>query len=141
MKFIRVYTNMFKIAILLTILAFFPGMNVHAQAQTSSVGSSLTIQVIGTDGNPVQDATIILGEGLDYFKTDKDGKANIVAADEEETVTIHKYGYGRLETKVANLMEKGKLMLETLAIFADPEDRRHLPFTVEDKRLSLGSSY
>ena len=115
--------------------------NILAQEETTVKRTLVNINLKVTDqqGNPVQDASVVVGEGFIHAVTDQQGAVAFKAAT-EDFVTITKSGYEKTVVLANEIMSNNTVAITQSKLLMTNEDVIPLPFMSTKKRYLNGSS-
>lgn len=100
---------------------------------------SVTLKVIDENESPIQNANVLLGEGLTSFLTDENGTCSFVGFP-DNFVTISAQGFEKRVTTIQELSISNTIKLIKTKLFMTSDDNIPLPNETQKKRQSTGSS-
>ena len=111
-----------------------------AQQKTTKKVAAITVNLKVTDGkdNPIAKAQIVIGEGVKYTETDKNGSTTFTALP-SDFVKISYPGYEKAYTTVADILINKNVKLAQSKLFMTSDDIVPLPFNEYRKRNLTGS--
>ncbi|WP_353720996.1 carboxypeptidase regulatory-like domain-containing protein [Dyadobacter sp. 676] len=99
---------------------------------------NVSLKVTDENGNPIPNASIVVGEGQIHAETNENGDFNFEALP-EDFVTVSSYGYSKSVSLVGDIVTDGVVELKKAKLFATPDDAIPMPFMNIPKRLATGS--
>lgn len=140
MKFHYILIISFRFILLLLPGTFLSGI---AGAQDKPEGKikavSVTLKVVDENGTPIQNANVLLGEGLTRFSTDENGACSFMAFP-DKYLTVSATGFDKKIMPVQELIPSGTISLIKTKLFMSSDDNIPLPYGTLKKRLFTGSS-
>lgn len=115
--------------------------NVLAQEETAAKRAlvDMTLKLADEQGNPVPEATVVVGEGFIHTVTDNQGTVAFKAA-AGDFITITKLGFEKSVIMAKQLLESSTVVLTQAKIMLTSDDVVPLPFLSVKKRYLTGSS-
>lgn len=104
-----------------------------------AVSLEISVQVVDPSGNPVKGAELSVAEGKRHYTTDDEGMARFSCAS-KDVVKISCKGYITTTILSTILVDTGSIILSEDVLFAGENDNLQLPFDVEKRRYSAGST-
>ena len=100
---------------------------------------AIKFSVVDAAGNPVPGAEVTVGEGLQHYKADAEGRVsvNCVAHD---VIRIEKESFRGVSIRASVLVDSDSVILIPDVLFAGDKDDVILPFSSLKKRFSVGST-
>ena len=141
MKFTEIIFQKLLVVIVASLGLLFSGAVYGQQdsdepAKKDTVGVKLI--VVGSNGNPIPNVQIIIGEGVLHAATDADGTAYFPASS-SEIVTISAEGYDKEIVSVDQIMRDKTIQLKEAKLFLSDRDNVALPFMTVKKGHLTGS--
>lgn len=99
---------------------------------------NVSLKVTDENGNPIPNASVIVGEGQIHAETNASGDFDFEALP-EDFVTVSSYGYSKSVSLVGDIATNSVVELKKAKLFATPDDAVPMPFTSIPKRLATGS--
>ena len=114
----------------------------HALAQDKPARKpkpvNVSLKVTDENGNPIPNASVIVGEGQIHAETNESGDFDFKALP-EDFVTVSSYGYSKSVSLVGDIVTNSVVELKKAKLFATPDDAVPMPFMNMPKRLLTGS--
>ncbi len=114
----------------------------HALAQDKPAKKpkpvTVSLKVTDENGNPIPNASVVVGEGQIHAETNASGDFDFEALP-EDFVTVSSYGYSKSVSLVSDMVTNSVVELKKAKLFATPDDVVPMPFMNIPKRLATGS--
>lgn len=137
------YNKLFrKSRYLITILLIiFTAGKINAQEKPVRADKlvSFNLEVTNEQGIAIENARVVVGEGIDFALTDKNGTC-LLKGYAEDFVNISAPGYEETIIMVQNILNNNNIQLKKSRLLMAPEDNVYLPFNTQKKRFLTGSS-
>ncbi|WP_229222209.1 SusC/RagA family TonB-linked outer membrane protein [Dyadobacter endophyticus] len=99
---------------------------------------NVSLKVTDENGNPIPNASVIVGEGQIHAETNATGDFDFEALP-GDFVTVSSYGYSKSVSLVGDIVTNSVVELKKAKLFATSDDAVPLPFMSLPKRLATGS--
>ena len=101
---------------------------------------NVTLQVVDETGNPIPEASIVIGEGIIHTNTDEKGVVTF-SSNPNDYISIHARGFEKYTGTVSVAITQGSITLVRSKLFMTSDDDVELPFITVKKRNITGSTY
>lgn len=115
-------------------------LELSAQKKEKSPALQIRMSVVDEEGNPVPQAEISVAEGRYHYLTNDEGQTGI-SCSLRDKVTVSREGYATVTVLASILVDAESVVLKKDVLFAGENDDVVLPYEVQKKRYSLGSTY
>lgn len=137
MKYTLFSTYKYVLLLVCMLSAAFSSEAQTGKAQPRRVDVSVVVAT--PDGQPIADADVVVGEGVQHLKSDGMGRIAFSAVP-RELVTISAEGYAPVSALTGALADSKQVVLTPTVLLAGEGDDIPLPYTTVKKRYSVGSS-